>query len=145
MERLLTDEPYLLIAEDDEDDRQLMKAAFMAKGFKEKLVFMENGEELLAFMHKTIDGGQKPPVFVLLDLNMPKKDGKEALREIKQHPHLRKTPVVVFSTSQNQQVINNCYELGANSYILKPPVFESLLQAVDLLQKYWCETVMLPS
>ena len=145
MERLLTGEPYLLIAEDDEDDRQLMQAAFIAKGFKEKLIFTENGEELLAFMYKTVEYRLKLPVFVLLDLNMPKKDGKEALREIKQHPALRKTPVVVFSTSQSQQVINNCYELGANSYILKPPVFESLLQSMETLRKYWLEAVMLPS
>ncbi len=85
------------------------------------------------------------PVFVLLDLNMPKKDGKETLREIKQHPVLRKTPVVIFSTSSNQQVINTCYELGANSYILKPPIYESLLNAVELLRKYWMEIVISPS
>ena len=138
-------EPYLLIAEDDEDDRQLMQAAFTAKGFTERLVFTENGEELLAFMHNANQNNMGAPVFVLLDLNMPKKDGKETLREIKQHPVLRKTPVVIFSTSSNQQVINTCYELGANSYILKPPIYESLLNAVELLRKYWMEIVISPS
>jgi CheY-like chemotaxis protein len=135
-------EPYLLIAEDDEDDRQLIQAAFLAKGFKEKLVFTEDGEELLAFMHKNIT---EPPVFILLDLNMPKKGGQEALQEIKQHPGMRKTPVIIFSTTQNQQIINHCYELGANSYILKPSIFESLLQSVELLRKYWIEAVVTPS
>jgi len=138
-------ERYLLIAEDDEDDRQLMQTAFEAKGFTEKLVFMDNGEELLNYMYNVHNNRWQAPVFVMLDLNMPKKDGKETLREIKQHPELRKTPVVIFSTTNNQQVINNCYELGANSYILKPPVYESLLLAVELLRKYWMDIVASPS
>jgi len=138
-------ERYLLIAEDDEDDRQLMQTAFTAKGFTEKLVFTENGEELLNYMYNAHNNKTAAPVFVLLDLNMPKKDGKETLREIKQHPELKKTPVVIFSTTNNQQVINNCYELGANSYILKPPVYESLLHAVELLKQYWIDIVISPS
>lgn len=138
-------EPYLLIAEDDEDDRQLMQAAFSANGFKEKLVFTENGEDLLAFMHSTIENNGEPPAFVLMDLNMPKKGGTETLREIRQHPRLRRTPVVIFSTSQNQQVINTCYELGANSYIVKPAVFENLLHSVEVLLKYWLDAVTRPN
>lgn len=144
MNKLLK-ERYLLIAEDDEDDRQLMQTAFTAKGFTEKLVFMDNGEELLNYMYNVHSNRWQAPVFVMLDLNMPKKDGKETLREIKQHPDLRKTPVVIFSTTNNQQVINSCYELGANSYILKPPVYESLLVAVELLHKYWMDIVSSPS
>lgn len=136
---------YLLIAEDDEDDRQLIQIAFTAKGFTDKLVFMDNGEDLLNYMYNVYNNKAQGPVFIMLDLNMPKKDGKETLREIKQHPGLRKTPVVIFSTTSNQQVIDNCYELGANSYILKPPVYESLLQAVDLLHKYWMDTVLPPA
>lgn len=138
-------ERYLLIAEDDEDDRQLIETAFAAKGFTEKLVFMDNGEDLLNYMYNVHSNRYQAPVFVMLDLNMPKKDGKETLREIKQHPELRKTPVLIFSTTNNQQVINNCYELGANSYILKPPVYESLLQSVELLCKYWMTIVSSPS
>lgn len=144
MNKLLK-ERYLLIAEDDEDDRQLMQTAFTAKGFTEKLVFMDNGEELLNYMYNVHSNRWQAPVFVMLDLNMPKKDGKETLREIKQHPDLRKTPVVIFSTTNNQQVINSCYELGANSYILKPPIYESLLVAVELLHKYWMDIVSSPS
>lgn len=136
---------YLLIAEDDEDDRQLIETAFTAKGFTDKLVFMDNGEELLNFMYNVYNNNAQAPLFVMLDLNMPKKDGQETLREIKQHPELRKTPVVIFSTTSNQQVINNCYKLGANSYILKPPVYESLLQAIELLRKYWVDIVASPS
>jgi len=138
-------ERYLLIAEDDEDDRHLMRTAFAAKGFNEKLVFTENGEELLEYMYSAHEKKAIAPVFVLLDLNMPKKDGKETLRELKQHPELRKTPVVIFSTTNNQQVINKCYELGANSYILKPPVYESLLNVVDVLTNYWFSVVSKPS
>lgn len=139
------EERYLLIAEDDEDDRHLMRTAFAAKGFNEKLVFTENGEELLEYMYNAHEKKAIAPVFVLLDLNMPKKDGKETLRELKQHPELRKTPVVIFSTTNNQQVINKCYELGANSYILKPPVYESLLNVVDVLTNYWFSVVSKPS
>ncbi len=142
---ILKKDRYLLIAEDDEDDRQLMQTAFAAKGFTEKLVFTENGEELLNYMFAAHQNDFAAPLFVLLDLNMPKKTGQEALREIKQHPILRKIPVIVFSTTSNQQVINNCYELGANSYILKPPIYESLLTAVELLRKYWIEIVASPA
>jgi len=106
---------------------------------------MDNGEELLNYMYNVHSNRWQAPVFVMLDLNMPKKDGKETLREIKQHPDLRKTPVVIFSTTNNQQVINSCYELGANSYILKPPIYESLLVAVELLHKYWMDIVSSPS
>lgn len=138
-------ERYLLIAEDDEDDRQLIRTAFAARGFNEKLVFTENGEELLEYMYHTHETLSQAPVFILLDLNMPKKGGQDTLRELKQHPELRKTPVVIFSTSNSQHVINNCYALGANSYILKPPIYELLLNVVDVLKSYWLNVVSMPS
>lgn len=138
-------ERYLLIAEDDEDDRNLMQTAFAARGVTEKLVFTENGEELLNYLYNAHENKALAPVFVLLDLNMPKKNGQETLRELKQHPELRKTPVVIFSTTSNQKIINNCYELGANSYILKPPVYESYLSVVDALKNYWIDVVSMPS
>ena len=76
---------------------------------------------------------------------MPKKDGREVLREIKQHPELKKIPVVIFSTTNNEQEMRRCYELGANSYITKPNSFEHLLKIVANLRGYWMHTTSLPS
>ncbi len=139
---------FILIAEDDADDRFLLQAAFQENGFVDKLHFVENGVELMDFLRDILVDGQEPkllPKFVLLDLNMPKKDGREVLREIKQHPELKKIPVVIFSTTNNEQEMRRCYELGANSYITKPNSFEHLLKIVANLRGYWMHTTSLPS
>ena len=82
---------------------------------------------------------------ILLDLNMPKKDGREALREIKANPQLRKIPVVVLTTSQADTDIGQIYDLGANSFITKPVTFESLVKVMKVLGDYWCDIVELPT
>src|SRR5690606_7056081 len=84
------------------------------------------------------------PRFVLLDLNMPKKDGREVLKEIKQDPQLQQIPVVIFSTTNNEQEMRRCYELGANSYITKPNSFEALVRTVAALRSYWLRPTPLP-
>ena len=137
---------FILIAEDDADDRFLLKAAFEENGFKDRLHFVENGVEVLEYLQQL-----KPqdadglPRFILLDLNMPKKDGREVLKELKQHPELKKIPVVIFSTTNNEQEMRRCYELGANSYITKPNSFESLLKTVAALRSYWMHTSSIPA
>jgi CheY-like chemotaxis protein len=133
------DEIFILIAEDDADDRFLLQAAFEENGFTDKLHFVENGVEVLEYLTSlTVSEKDKRfPRFILLDLNMPKKDGREVLRELKQHPELKKIPVVIFSTTNNEQEMRRCYELGANSYITKPNSFESLLKTVAALRSYW--------
>jgi CheY-like chemotaxis protein len=133
---------FILIAEDDADDRFLLQAAFEENGFKDKLYFVENGVEALDYLQQLCDTGDELtlPRFILLDLNMPKKDGREVLKELKQHPELKKIPVVIFSTTNNEQEMRRCYELGANSYITKPNSFESLLKTVAALRSYWMHT-----
>jgi len=134
-------EIFILIAEDDADDRFLLQAAFEENSFKDELHFVENGVELIQYLNKLpSDSGVKMPRFILLDLNMPKKDGREVLKEIKQNAFLRKIPVIIFSTTNNEQEMRRCYELGANSYITKPNSFESLVKTVSALRSYWIYT-----
>ena len=141
------EEIFILIAEDDADDRFLLQAAFEENGFTDKLHFVENGVEVLDYLNGLTSTGRdkKYPRFILLDLNMPKKDGREVLRELKQHPDLKKIPVVIFSTTNNEQEMRRCYELGANSYITKPNSFESLLKTVAALRSYWMHSSGVPA
>jgi len=134
------EEVFILIAEDDADDRFLLQAAFEENGFTDKLHFVENGVEVLEYLQTLAGDGNNEshfPRFILLDLNMPKKDGREVLKELKQNTVLKNIPVVIFSTTNNEQEMRRCYELGANSYITKPNSFESLLKTVAALRSYW--------
>lgn len=141
------EDTFILIAEDDADDRFLLQAAFEENGFKDTLQFVENGVEIIDYLNNimTSQNNTNFPRFILLDLNMPKKDGREVLRELKQHPELKKIPVVIFSTTNNEQEMRRCYELGANSYITKPNSFESLLKTVAALRSYWSHTGAAPA
>lgn len=137
---------FILIAEDDADDRFLLQAAFEENGFQDKLHFVENGVEVLEYLYLLEKDEQTPlPKFILLDLNMPKKDGREVLKELKQHPKFKKIPVVIFSTTNNEQEMHRCYESGANSYITKPNSFENLLKTVAALRSYWMNVSNTPS
>lgn len=140
------EEIFILIAEDDADDRFLLQAAFEENGFKDKLHFVENGVEAIDYLNSLKHKGKENnlPRFILLDLNMPKKDGREVLKELKQDPELKKIPIVIFSTTNNEQEMRRCYELGANSYITKPNSFESLLKTVAALRSYWMHTTSIP-
>jgi len=132
---------FILIAEDDADDRFLLQSAFEENGFKDKLHFVENGVELMDYLRNhSIKDEVKMPRFILLDLNMPKKDGREVLKEIKQDGLLKNIPVIIFSTTNNEQEMRRCYELGANSYITKPNSFESLIKTVAAIRSYWTHT-----
>lgn len=132
---------YILIADDDADDRFLLQSAFEENGFDDQLHFVENGVELITYLNSLLrnENEAKMPRFILLDLNMPKKDGREVLKEVKQHPHLQKIPIIVFSTTNNELEMKRCYELGANSYITKPNSFESLIKTVAALRSYWID------
>lgn len=137
----------ILIAEDDADDRFLLQTAFAEKGFTEKLEFVENGIELFNYLDAIEKDKEKKefyPGFILLDLNMPKKDGREVLRELKQHPTFKKIPVIVFTTTKNEMEIRRCYELGANTYIVKPVSFEAFLKVVEDIRSYWFNTASIP-
>lgn len=139
----------ILMADDDADDRLLAKDALAECRLANELHFVENGEELLDYLHrrgKFVNLSNSPrPGLILLDLNMPKKDGREALKEIKDDPRLRTIPVVVLTTSNADTDISRIYELGANSFITKPVSFDSLVEVMKILGRYWFEIVELPA
>ncbi len=139
----------ILMADDDADDRLLAKDALAECRVPGELHFVEDGEELLDYLHrrgKYAEASTSPrPGLILLDLNMPKKDGREALCEIKANAQLRRIPVVVLTTSQADTDIAQIYDLGANSFITKPVTFESLVKVMKVLGDYWCDIVELPT
>lgn len=138
----------ILMADDDPEDRQLTKEAFEESRLKNDLRFVENGEELLDYLNrrgKFTDPATSPrPGLILLDLNMPLKDGREALQEMKADPRFKSIRVVVMTTSQADADIAHSYNLSASSYITKPVTFENLLEVIRVLGKYWLEIVQLP-
>lgn len=136
---------YILIAEDDADDRYLMKTALRESGITEDVEYVENGVEVLHYLESLSSGNEEInyPKFILLDLNMPKMDGREVLRKIKSNEMLRKIPVIVFSTTKNQLEVNRCYDLGANTYIVKPVSYDSLVQTIGDICTYWLNTATL--
>src|SRR6266487_446939 len=138
----------ILMADDDADDRLLAKDALAECRLASALHFVENGEEWLEYLHRrgkyTSRADAPCPGLILLDLHMPKKDGREALKEIKSDPELRKIPVVVLTTSKADTDIGRIYELGANSFISKPVSFDSLVEVMKILGRYWFEIVELP-
>lgn len=147
----MTDQPnpiVILLADDDPDDRELATQALEESRLANKLVSVEDGEQLLDYLFNRgayADAAAHPrPGLILLDLNMPRKDGREALREMKAHPSLRQIPVVVLTTSKAEEDIYRSYDLGVNSFITKPVTFDGLVQVMRVLGRYWFEIVELP-
>jgi len=138
----------ILMADDDADDRQLAREAFDEAKLSNDLRFVEDGAELLEYLQrrgKYSDPASSPrPGIILLDLNMPKVDGREALTRIKLDPNLKCLPVVVLTTSKAEIDIIRSYNLSAASYIAKPITFEGLVEVVRTLGRYWLEIVELP-
>ena len=137
----------ILMAEDDGDDRLLAKDALAESGLGEDLYFVDNGEELLDYLlQRGKFNAQTPqPGLILLDLNMPVKDGREVLQEIKSHAALRRIPVVVLTTSRADTDIDLIYHLGANSFITKPVRYDTLVEVMRAIGQYWFKTVELPA
>lgn len=134
------------MADDDADDRLLLKEAFKESRLMNNLETVEDGEELMDFLHKRgkyVDSDITPGL-VLLDLNMPRKSGLEALKEIKSDEKLRRLPVVILTTSKAEEDIIRSYDLGVNSFIVKPVTFDSLVELVKDLNKYWFQIIELP-
>jgi len=138
----------ILMAEDDADDRRLTRDAFDESRLANDLRFVENGEELLDYLRHqgkySAPESAPRPGLILLDLNMPRKDGRVALKEMKADPDLRQIPVTVLTTSKTDEDIFRSYDLGVNSYIVKPVTFEALVDILQTLEKYWFEIVELP-
>lgn len=135
----------VLMAEDDAEDRMLVKEAWEESMLANDLRFVEDGEQLIDYLHRRgryASPDESPrPGLILLDLKMPRKDGLEALKEIKEDPDLRTIPVVVLTSSKAEQDIVNSYDLGASSYIIKPVTFEKLVETMKTLRHYWLEIV----
>jgi CheY-like chemotaxis protein len=138
----------ILMADDDPDDRLLTQEALEESRLANELRFVHDGEELLDYLlHRAAyaaPASAPRPGLILLDLNMPRKDGREALREIKSHPGLRQIPVIIMSTSQAEEDVYRTYDLGANSFITKPVTFQGLVEIMKSLGQYWFEIVELP-
>ena len=138
----------ILLADDDPDDRMLTKDAFEESRLRNTFEMVEDGEELMDYLHqKGKYGGTEArplPGLILLDLNMPRKDGREALKEIKSCPELRRIPVVVLTTSKAEEDILKTYDLGVNSFVVKPVTFDALVDVLKTVGKYWFEIVQLP-
>jgi CheY-like chemotaxis protein len=138
----------ILLAEDDEDDYILIRDAFVESRVINDLLWVKDGEEMMDYLlHRgQFEDANKSPIpgLILLDLNMPKKDGREALEEIKANNRLRHIPVVVLTTSKAEEDILHSYDIGANSFIRKPVNFNQFVEMIRLLGKYWFEIVELP-
>lgn len=137
----------ILIAEDDADDRLLAQEALEESRLITEVYFVQDGEELLEYLRRHGQYAEQAaprPSVILLDLNMPRKDGREALTEIKNDAKLRRIPIVVMTTSKAEEDILRSYDLGVNSFIVKPVTFDGLVEVMRTLGHYWFEIVELP-
>ncbi len=136
----------ILMADDDPDDRLLVQEAFEENRLLNHLETVEDGEELMDFLHRRgkFVNNLITPGLILLDLNMPRKSGLEALKEIKADEKLRRLPVVILTTSKAEEDIIRSYDLGVNSFIVKPVTFDSLVELIKELDRYWFQLVELP-
>jgi CheY-like chemotaxis protein len=139
---------HIVIAEDDEEDRMLTREAMIESRVKNTVHFVEDGEYLMDYLHNKGQYEDKTkfpaPGLILLDLNMPRKDGREALKEIKSNEHLKRIPVVILTTSKAEEDIIRTYDLGVNSFITKPVTFEGMINVMKTLGTYWLDIVELP-
>lgn len=137
----------ILLADDDADDRYLIKSAFEDCRFANPLHFVEDGVELMDYLLRQgtyQDSGHLAPGIILLDLNMPRKDGREALREIKAHPQLKSIPIIILTTTKSEEEVVKTYVAGANCFITKPANFEELIGVIGSLGKFWLDTASIP-
>ncbi len=139
----------ILMVDDDKDDRIITEKALRKNRVINPILFLADGEELMDYLNRRgrfSDPNTSPrPCFILLDLNMPKMDGREALKEIKTNPAFKSIPVVILSTSNAEEDILRSYDVGANSFITKPVSFDGLVVLMESLKSYWLEIVELPS
>lgn len=148
MNQLLPETVIILLADDDPDDRMLTTRALKKNLLANEIHTVEDGEDLMDYLHRRgpyADAARAPrPGLILLDLNMPRKDGREALQEIKSDPELRHIPVVVLTTSDAEQDVLKSYDLGVNAFVTKPVTFDGLTEAIRVIGSFWFEIVRLP-
>jgi CheY-like chemotaxis protein len=132
----------ILMADDDADDRFLLKAAFEDNEVPNPIIFFEDGERLLDYLlGVSLDNH---PLLIFLDLNMPKRDGREVLLALRNNENWNTIPIIIFSTSNAPEDIRSAYQLGANCYIIKPSSYEGLKEVILNVQKFWLHTAALP-
>ncbi len=138
----------IVVADDDADDRMMIKDAFEASKLANEIDFAEDGVQLLEYLRREGKwsklAGEPYPGFILLDLNMPRKDGRTVLKEIRNDPILHRIPIIILTTSKAEEDIIKTYNLGVNSFICKPVSFEKLVEIVKTVGHYWIEIVQLP-
>jgi len=131
--------PLIVIAEDDVDDQFLLQTAFDENGTNHQVKFVNNGVELVSYLDSCfgIEGEiSQLPSLIILDLNMPKKDGREVLKELKSNDLFKCIPVIIFTTTKNAMEVQRCYEFGANSYIVKPVSFDLLVNIIKEIKSF---------
>jgi CheY-like chemotaxis protein len=140
----------ILLADDDEEDRELARDALQDSRLANEMKFVVDGQDLLDYLRhegrwadSSVDAPR--PGIILLDLNMPKKDGREALAEIKADDSLRRIPIVVLTTSKDEADVLETYDLGVSSFITKPVTFGGLVEVMRTWTQYWFEIVELPN
>lgn len=134
----------ILMVDDDLEDCMLTEDALRESRLNNPIEFVHDGEQLMAYLRQEGEYAQAPrPGLILLDLNMPRKDGREALKEIRSDPELRRIPVIVLTTSKSEADIYRSYDMGANSYITKPISFQALVEVMVIVGRYWFEIVEL--
>ncbi len=138
----------ILLVEDSPEDSEAMQRAFRKAGLKNPILLCSDGDEALDFLHRRgrfADPAASPrPGIILLDLNLPGTDGRQVLEEIKATEGLKSIPVVVLTTSSDERDVSACYRAGANSYVQKPVNMEGFMHAIERLNGYWFEVVILP-
>jgi two-component system, response regulator len=138
----------IVVADDDPDDRMMIKDAFEEAKLGNPVDFVQDGVELMEYLRREGQyksmANQPYPGFILLDLNMPRKDGRTALKEIKESSELHRIPIVILTTSKAEEDIIKTYNLGVNSFICKPVSFDGLVEIVKTVGRYWIEIVALP-
>ena len=147
MQRDSSESITILMADDDADDRMLAEDAMRESRLGNSFRCVEDGQELMDYLNhagKYAAANAPRPGLILLDLNMPRKDGRQALEEIKSNPELRRIPVVILTTSKTEEDVLRSYDLGANSFITKPVTFDRLVEIVRSLGNYWFKIVELP-
>ena len=136
----------IIIAEDDNDDYELIERAFKENYIQNEIFRVKTGRELVDFLvSKKYADNPDDSCLILLDLNMPVVDGREALKEIKLHPDLKKIPIIILTTSNSDQDVIKSYDLGVNSYIKKPLKYDDLLQTINIFKQYWLNVAEIPT
>ncbi|HTM65002.1 MAG TPA: response regulator [Flavipsychrobacter sp.] len=125
----------VFIVDDDPDDRESIRDAFLENSHDQDFIFMKNGDQLIDYLHET--PSKANPVVILLDLNMPGKDGKDVLREIKENEALRTIPVIVMTTSSSERDRMLSYQFGANCFVTKPDSYKEMMEVTDSIARLW--------